>query len=208
MIQKIREALRGNSEAGMTLVEVLVAVTVILTVAVTASLALGKTFQAQSTTEARNRAVGLSQDRLAKGQLIHFADLMFDKKYATANQLEGGLGGLSEYNNEPILFSSISGVSNLPLIPYEEATVGQNDFRVYTYITKVPENNFDGAPGSFSSREDISPRRITVVVEWDSSAGTQSVVRSVVRYPAPSECAPLSALVKADSPNIPEGCKV
>lgn len=199
----LREA--QKNEDGLTIAEIIVAVTIILVTLVSMGLALGNVFEAQSVTESRNRAVAIAQDRISQAQLVSFPEVGFPVEYLSMDQAAGGLGGVIEYNGEKIKTINVASTA-FDVMPYEETVVGKTDLRVFTYVTEVRENSFDGTVSTFDSRDDISPRRVSVVVEWDTVDGTQTIVRSLVRFPNPIECAPVFALSNVNDPNIPEGC--
>lgn len=202
---KSASLLRGYKEEGFSLVEVLVSAAIILMILTFAAVSSGTIFETQSSNEARNRAVGVAQDRISRAQLVDFIDLGFPVEHRDLNQADGGYNGATSYNDESLVFIP-SGSPALGMMPYEETRVGQYDLRVNTYVTTVKSNSFDSTVGSFSSPEDLSPKRITVVVQWDEKEGTQTVVRSVVRSPSPSECAPRHALTDPNDVNAPAGC--
>lgn len=194
-----------DGEDGFTLVEVLVSAVIILMILTFTAVGSSTVFDTQASNEARNRAVGIAQDRIARSQLVDFVDVGFPQEYHYMSQAEGGYGNLSNYNDETLVVLP-RGSTALGFFPYEETRVGQYEMRVNTYVTQIKANSFDGTVGSFTPTEDLPPRRVTVVVQWDEKEETQTVVRSVVRYPSPSECAPLHTLNDPNDPLAPIGC--
>lgn len=191
-------------EFGMTVAEVIVSAVIIISTLLFSAGAFNNVFDAQTTTETRNRAVAIAQDRIAKTQMTHFRDLGFDNSQMITDRIAGGLGGITEYNGEKI--RTLANNDSLAVEPYEEAVVGKTNLTVTTYITKVQPNTFDGTSKVFLPTLDIAPARVSVIVEWNDETGTQKVVRSIIRYPATSECAPIHALTNTTA--TPEGCKV
>lgn len=195
---------REVRELGMTVAEIIVAAVIIVSTLLFSAGAFSNVFDAQSTTETRNRAVAIAQDRIAKTQTAHFRELGFNSAQMTADRIAGGLGGITEYNGEKIRQLTIN--ESLKIDPYEEAVVGKTNLSVSTYITKVQPNTFDGTSQVFIPGFDIAPARVSVVVEWNDNTGAQKVVRSIIRYPSASECAPVHAI--KGTTTIPDGCKV
>lgn len=195
---------REMRELGLTVAEIIVTAVIIVSTLLFSAGAFGNVFDAQTTTETRNRAVAIAQDRIAKTQTTPFRELGFNSSQMLADRIAGGLGGITEYNGEKIRQLNLN--ESLDVEPYEEAVVGKTNLTVSTYITKVQPNTFDGTSRVFIPTADIAPTRVSVVVQWNDETGTQKVVRSIIRYPATNECAPLHAL--KGTANIPEGCKV
>lgn len=193
---------KETREEGIGITEIVVAVVIIIFALLGSGLAIGNAFEAQATNESRNKAVAIAQDRISQAQLVSFTDIGFPQGKAESDQMAGGLGGIVEYNGEAMVILDVEELAfNVP--PYEEVTVGKTNLDVSTYVTKIRENSFDGTISTFSAG-DLSPRRVTIVVQWESQTGTQNVVRSLVRYPNPVECAPLYAV--SNLSNAPEGC--
>lgn len=192
-------------DSGIGIVEVLVAVTIIVISLLGSALAMGNALEAQSTTEARNRAVAISSDRISQTQLMPFYALGVTPAQLDAHQAAGGLGGVDQYNGENVV---VFADAKLPVEPYAEANIGKNNLRIFTYVTKVRTNTFDGTTDTFTVGNDLVPKRITVIVQWDSARGNEEVVRSWIKYPTATECAPLAALKGDTSIQFaPEGCK-
>lgn len=204
MLKRTVVSLRGKTslEQGLGIVEILVAVTIIVIALVSSAFALSNTFEAQSVTESRNRAVAIAQDRIAQAQLVSYREVGFPKALLDVDQTVGGLGGITTYNGETIKTIDV-GETAFAVKPYEEIVVGKTDLEVSTYVTSIRPNTFDGTIESFIVT-DLAPRRVTVVVNWTTKDGVQSVVRSLVKYPSPTECAPAYTLQAAAV--IPEGC--
>lgn len=206
---------RSKNEEGFSIAEALVAAVVILVVLTATALGTGAIFETQTMNESRNRAVAIAQDRIARAQIATFREIGYPASYEDLSKVEGGLGGVTEYNGEEIRFfddtNGAGGIIDLMLafdvMPYERTFIGETELDVNTYVTSIPQNRFDGAPGSFRTSDDLAPARVTVVVQWDTKEGTQSVVRSLVRYPAIDECAPKYTLDDPSDANIPGGCK-
>ncbi len=208
MLHKVTKFLhnrKNDRDSGIGIVEVLVAVTIIVVSLLGSALAIGNALEAQSTTEARNRAVTEAQDRVSQTQLIPFYALGVTNDQLIADQASGGLGGSTEYNGETIV---VFPDAKLPVEPYAEEAIGKNSLRIFTYVTTVRENTFDGTIQPFVGGKDLAPKRVTVVVQWDSARGNEEVVRSWVKYPTATECAPLAAIKNHISIQYaPEGCK-
>lgn len=204
MLRKFIAYLREtrHREEGLGITEVIVTVAIIIVATLGTGLALGNTFEAQALTESRNRAVAIAQDRIAQAQLVSYKEIGFPLALLNQDQVSGGLGGAVEYNGEKIKTINIDETA-FKVLPYEEVVVGKTDLSVSTYVTVVRPNTFDGTVETFAV-SDLAPRRITVVVKWETARGTQSVVRSIVKYPNPNECAP-NYTVK-NTTNMPEGC--
>lgn len=202
LVHKLIKRKKSNNELGMTVADVMTAAVLLITAILFTIGSLGTTFDAQSMTESRNRAIGIAQDRIAKAQLVNFRELGFPQSEIDKPKIAGGLDGLTEYNGETL--KAINTETAFEVKPYEEAVVGKHDLKVTTYVTQVRMNTFDGSESPFIQYQDISPTRVTVVVEWDTAEGTHNVIRSLVRYPSPTECAPLHAL--SNRVNLPEGC--
>ena len=197
---------REMREFGMTVAEVIVAAVIIISTLLFSAGAFNNVFDAQTTTETRNRAVAIAQDRIAKTQMTHFRDLGFNSSQMSTDRIAGGLGGITEYNGEKIRTLITNPNTSLDVNPYEEEVVGKTNLTVTTYITKVQPNTFDGTSKVFIPTLDIAPARVSVIVEWNDKTGTQKVVRSIIRYPSTNECAPVHSLTNTTA--TPEGCKV
>lgn len=198
--------LRRHKEDGFSLIEVLVSAAIILLILTFAATSSSTIFETQASNESRNRAVAIAQDRISRAQLAEFTEVGFPQEYLDKPQTDGGFSQLSRYNDESIIFLP-DGAPSLGILPYEEVKVGQYSLRISTYVTQVKPNSFDGTVGSFESPDDLPPRRVTVVVNWDEKGQeTQSIVRSMVRYAPPAECAPLHTLNDPSDLNAPQGC--
>lgn len=205
LLSRVREM--RKSEDGLTIAEILVAFSIIIGVLLSTAMVMGYAFTSQSTGEARDRAVQIARDRIEQTRQISYSDMAVTYEQSQKATLDNGLGSDTSYNGEDIVILPDGYTSNLGFSPYEEVSVGQYDFRVWTYITKVKANTFDGTLPHLNSTE-ILPKRITVVVQWSTPDGDQDVVQSWVRTPYINECIPTVALTAAASAAPPIGCKV
>jgi hypothetical protein len=207
MLKKILRRVNETrkSEDGLTIAEVLVAFTIIVGVLLSTAIVMGYAFTSQVTGEGRNRAVQVARDNIEVARQVSFTDMAVTYDQSQRSVLEDGLGDDRDYNGEPIVILPQGVDSTLSFSPYEEKVVGQYSFRVWSYITQVKDSTFDGTAPILDATE-IHPKRITVVVRWDSPDGEQEVVQSWVRNPSINECIPTYALRPSSAQYAPVGC--
>lgn len=205
LLSRLREV--RQREDGLTIAEVLVAFSIIIGVLLATAMVMGYAFTSQSTGEGRDRAVQVARDRIEETRQVSFSDMAVTYDQSRKSTLEEGLGNDHIYNGEQIAILPSGYESTLNFPPYEEVLIGQYNFRVWTYITKVKDVSFDGTFPHLSSTE-IHPKRLTVVVKWDSPDGEQEVVQSWIRTPYINECIPTIAFKPTGSAAPPIGCQV
>lgn len=164
-IKRIRD-----SDNGISLVELLVAATLIAVVTTSIGLAFGSVITIQHNTEATDKAVQVARDYVERTKQAHFSTLGF-YDYDTGFRATGP-GGLPTVVIAPDRPST-------GLIPLDKKSVGGAEYEVRTDIT------------SPSVTDEYAPKTITVTVSWRQDNGaTTSTSVSYVRSPTAAERIP------------------
>lgn len=195
-----------RNEDGISLIEVMVSFILIIGILLATALAMTSAFSSQATGEGRDRAVQLARGVIEQSRQVGFGNLGFSQYNQNLSLAEGGLSGQTVYNNENIVIipdSMVLPQQNFP--PYHEEVIGQTVYKVFTYITQVKAaSTFDQTAGKINANAP-APKRTTVIVHWDTTAGTQEVAQTWVRNPTIAECIPTSLVSNPDK--TPQECK-
>jgi type II secretory pathway pseudopilin PulG len=190
LMQKLKNM---RNEDGVSLIEVMVSFIMIVGILTATALAMTSAFNSQATSEGRDRAVQLARSVVEQSRQVGFGNLGFSQYNQNLSLAEGGLSGQTVYNNENIVIipdSMVLPQQNFP--PYHEEVIGQTVYKVFTYITQVKAaSSFDQTGGKISANAP-APKRTTVIVRWDTTAGSQEVAQTWVRTPTIAECIPTS----------------
>jgi hypothetical protein len=195
-----------RNEDGASLIEVMVSFILIIGVLLATALAMTSAFTSQSTGEGRDKGVQLARSVIEQSRQVGFGNLGFSQYNQDLSLAEGGLSDQTVYNGEDIVIipdSMVLPQQNFP--PYHEQVVGQTVYKVFTYITEVKAASTFDQTGSKINANAPAPKRTTVIVHWDTTAGTQEVAQTWVRNPTIAECIPTSLV--SNPINTPEECK-
>jgi type II secretory pathway pseudopilin PulG len=202
LMQKLKNM---RNEDGISLIEVMVSFIIIVGVLVATALAMASAFNSQATSEGRDRAVQLARSVVEQSRQVPYPNLGFSLYNQNLSLAQGGLSGQTTYNNENIVIIPDANVlpqQNFP--PYHEEVIGQTVYKVFTYITQVKANSsFDQTAGKINANAP-APKRTTVIVRWDTTAGTQEVAQTWVRNPTIAECIPTSLV--SNPAQTPQEC--
>lgn len=203
VMQKLKNT---RNEDGISLIEVMVSFIIIIGVLVATALAMTSAFNSQATSEGRDRAVQLSRSIIEQSRQVGYGNLGFSQYNVDLSLAEGGLSGQTLYNDEKIVTipdTMVLPQQNFP--PYHEEVIGQTVYKVFTYITEVKaDSSFDQTGGKINANAP-APKRTTVIVRWDTTAGSQEVAQTWVRNPTIAECIPTSLV--SNPAQTPEECK-
>lgn len=203
VMQKLKNM---RNEDGVSLIEVMVSFILIIGVLLATALAMTSAFSSQATGEGRDRAVQLARHVVEQSRQVGFGNLGVSQDNQNLSLAEGGLSGQTVYNNEKIVVipdSMVLPQQNFP--PYHEEVVGQTVYRIFTYITQVKSaTTFDQTAGKINANAP-APKRTTVIINWDTTAGPQEVAQTWVRNPTIAECIPTSLV--SNPTQTPEECK-
>lgn len=195
-----------RNEDGVSLIEVMVSFILIIGVLLATALAMTSAFNSQATGEGRDKGVQLARHVIEQSRQVGFGNLGVSDYNQNLSLAEGGLSGQTVYNDEKIVVipdSMVLPQQNFP--PYHEAVVGQTVYKVFTYITQVKAaSTFDQTGGKINANAP-APKRTTVIVHWDTAAGTQEVAQTWVRNPTIAECIPTSLV--SNPAQTPQECK-
>ena len=195
-----------RNEDGISLIEVMVSFILIIGVLLATALAMTSAFTSQATGEGRDKAVQLARHVVEQSRQVGFGNLGISQDSQNLSLAEGGLSGQTVYNNENIVIipdTMVLPQQNFP--PYHEEVVGQTVYKIFTYITQVKAGStFDQTAGKINANAP-APKRTTVIIYWDTQAGTQEVAQTWVRTPTIAECIPTSLV--SNPSNTPQECK-
>lgn len=215
-LRKLKEL--REREDGVSLIELMVSFTIILTVLVASALAITAAHKTQTFSEARDKAGFIANGIIAEARQIDFQGLAYAQSIASASPNFNGFGTQTTYGNEDIVIVPDSemgydpdnpgNIEDYQFLPYRDVDLGENSYQVWSYITKVKVNTTFDSAGNVINANAPTPRRVTIVVRWNSGDGeTGEVVRSWVRSPTSAECIPVSALTTTDENQIPLECR-
>lgn len=203
LMQKLKNM---RNEDGVSLIEVMVSFIIIIGVLVATALAMTSAFNSQATSEGRDRAVNLARSIIEQSRQVGYGNLGVSQYNVDLSLAEGGLSGQTLYNDEKIAIipdTMVLPQQNFP--PYHEEVSGQTVYKVFTYITEVKaDSSFDQTGGKINANAP-APKRTTVIIKWDTTAGSQEVAQTWVRNPTIAECIPTSLV--SNPTQTPEECK-
>lgn len=191
-----------HNEDGMTLVELMVAIVIIVATLLASAYALNAAFQAQAAGEIKSRAIEISREESEKAKQRNWVEtqILTPQSYYPGEVMVPG-----SYKTESMITTIAPRIPNsddlqdvgLKFLQYRE--LNGTKFKIETYVTRVTSASFDSAGANIQlSNATINGvatagqivKRITVVVSWDLGDGANKVSTSSVRAPDPSDCIP------------------
>ena len=192
-------------DAGMSLVEVMIAVVVIVMAVTALSLVVVSGIRTQVLTERVDRATGTTQVIVSKAREVDFANLGY---YTTTdstttgavvlpiNAIDGAGAVGATLNETPVILGTLRPTGTPAFTPHVTDLVDEGgdgaDFRVTTDVTWVP--NADGTPST--------AKRVTVVTKWGvtpanlaaacDTDGIRCTTQSMVRTATASDLDPVT----------------
>lgn len=197
LFRKSREA-----EDGMTLIELMVAIVIIVTVLLASAFALNAAFKAQAVAEIKSRAVEIAREQSEKAKQKNFIDT---RLVAPAEYRPGEVTVPTSYKGEATIIrvaDRINDNGDLEDIGFVHRQIQEENgtkFTILTYVTQVTAASYDAA-GANTQMSTTTVRgvvtaapvvkRITIVVSWSLDGATSSTSNTVIRTPRPDECIP------------------
>lgn len=201
-VARARRHAQTRSDAGVSLVEMLVAIMVVMIAAVAVLGVITNGLHAQTMITRADRTTGITQQIMAKAREVPFADLGF---YGSDSAAPSGtvalpvatLSGDDTQNpahEDAVLLGDVRPAGDTaftqPVQTFSDAGV---DYRITTYVTWVPAAEASTVP---------SAKRVTVVSQWApqgvdldgdcTQEGTRCTVQSSVRVATAADIDPLT----------------
>jgi prepilin-type N-terminal cleavage/methylation domain-containing protein len=199
-----------QAEDGLTLIELMVSIVIIVTVLLASAFALNAAFKAQTVSETKSRAVEIAREQSEKAKQRSYIET---RLVVAADPRPGEVVPPDVYKGEKMITKTADRINDngdLDNIGFvHRITQEQNGtkFTILTYVTQVTSPSFDSAGDNIQlSKKDMAlnsntpnvlttvaapiVKRITVVVEWTVDGQVNSTSTSVVRAPHPTECIP------------------
>lgn len=197
LYRKSREA-----EDGLTLIELMVSIVIIVTVLLASAFALNSAFKAQAVSEIKSRAVELAREQSEKAKQKNFVDTRI---VVPVQYRPGEVTVPTTYKGETMVtrvadrINENGDLENLGFVHHQITEENGTKFTILTYVTKVTAASYDGAGANVQLGKTTvngvvtaAPvvKRITIVVSWSLDGATSSTSNTVVRSPRPDECIP------------------
>lgn len=198
-----------NAEDGLTLIELMVSIVIIVTVLLASAFALNAAFKAQTVSETKSRAVQIAREQSEKAKQRSFVDT---RVIAPVEYRPGEVEVPKTYKGELMIIRTADRINdngdleNLGFVHRVTQEQNGTKFTILTYVTRVTSTSFDGAGANVqletkdmrlnSNTSTLTKvagpvvKRITVVVQWDVDGQVNSTATSVIRAPHPTECIP------------------
>lgn len=199
-----------QAEEGLTLIELMVSIVIIVTVLLASAFALNAAFKAQNVSETKSRAVEIAREQSEKAKQRSYLET---RLVVPADPRPGEVIPPDTYKGEKMITKTANRINDngdLENIGFvHRITQEQNGtkFTILTYVTQVTSASFDSAGDNIQlSKSDMAlnsntpsvlttvaapiVKRITVVVQWTVDGQLNSTATSVVRTPNPTECIP------------------
>lgn len=200
-IKKNLQRLR-QSEEGITLVELMVAIVLIVSVLIASAYVMNAAFKAQAASEIKSRAVEIAREEIVKDQQRAFTDtrLIIPEQYWS-----GEVPVPATYKGEPTItvvadrINENGDLDDIGIKYLQTREINGTKFTIKTFVTRVTPTTFDGAGamiqmnnGTINGKTVAGPviKRITVIVTWDIGDGVKQTSTTAVRAPSPAECIP------------------
>lgn len=200
-IRTILSKSRDNEE-GMSLVELMVAIVIIVSTLLASAYALNSAFQAQSVGETKSRAIEISREQSEKARQRSWVETQVIRPDA---YYPGEVVIPTTYKSEQMILTKTPRIANSDdlqdngLIYLQQRELNGTRFTIETYVTRVTNASFDSAGGNIQLTNTTingvmtaAPvvKRVTIVVSWDVGNGVQKVSTSSVMAPDPAFCIP------------------
>lgn len=200
----LKTLLRTSREAedGLTLIELMVSIVIIVTVLLASAFALNAAFQAQAVSEVKSRGVEIAREQSEKAKQRNFVDT----RVVVPNQYRPGEVVVPEtYKGEKVIMRKAERINdngdleNVGFVHRQVQEENGTKFTIVTYVTQVTSASFDGAGTNIQLNKTpvngvtISApivKRISIVVSWTLDGKEHSTSNTVVRAPRPDECIP------------------
>lgn len=226
----LKKIFRRPDETGLSLVEVIVAATMMVLVLTASALALTSGFQTAAVSAKKNQASQFAQQvisiaKQAPFEMIGLSDTNGDqppgvtmRRPDVCNEQAGrGIGNTSIPTSDPkdiiipvgypgLVYCQSYTLSGIKYVDANGATqsgISPGTYLVMTDITQVGRGDFDSTtdPNPNLPATDFVPRRVTVTVWWGDN-NEEKVTASFVRTPNIAECIP-TGIAQAGSDPIP-----
>lgn len=191
--------LRTGKDAGLSLIEMVVAVGITMVVVLAMGAALVGAQQSQRVAEATDRATQIANDQIEKARQRPWSTLGF---YTNTYDTTGTYNGVTYQTafkpcatcptESPVIFSGNDPVTNtanqLRPVVAENATL-KNKFTVHTYIT-LAQGGSVGTPASTGSTNSYTYKRVRVVVSWKVGSRIRDVTIETLIAPTTADEVP------------------
>lgn len=193
-----------KAEDGLTLIELMVSIVIIVTVLLASAFALNAAFKAQTVSEVKSRAVEIAREQSEKAKQKSFVDTRI--LVPADGYRSGEVEVPATYKSEPVITRKAARVNDngdLENVGFVYRTTQEKNgtkFTILTYVTKVTASSYDAAGSNVqmdpyvqnSTTTWTAPvvKRITVEVLWSIDGENHSTITNVIRTPRPDECIP------------------
>lgn len=201
----LKTLLRASREAedGLTLIELMVSIVIIVTVLLASAFALNAAFQAQAVSEIKSRGVEIAREQSEKAKQRNFVDTRIVTP--ADGYRPGEVVVPPTYNSENIIERKANRINengdleDLGFVYREIREENGTKFTVLTYVTAVTPSSYDAAGANVQLTKTTvngvvtsAPivKRISIVVSWSIDGKEYSTTNTVVRSPRPDECIP------------------
>jgi prepilin-type N-terminal cleavage/methylation domain-containing protein len=204
----------AESEDGLTLIELMVSIVIIVTVLLASAFALNSAFKAQAVAEIKSRGVEIAREQSEKAKQKNFIDTRIVVPKALDYRPDE-VAVPATYMGEKVITREAERTNangDLEDLGFVHRTVQEENgtnFTILTYVTQVTPASYDNAGANVQMTKTTvngvmtsAPivKRITVVVSWSLDGKTQSTSNTVVRSPTASECIPPRVEAEAVTP--------
>jgi len=202
---------KRKDESGVSLVEVIIAASIILILLVATAQAFSSAFATSVLAGNRNQAIQFAQEVASIARQAPFDQVGLVPPATRPEPLPSqcGVAYTGTFEGQP----EITQTTEYPGLVYcqiREITGTDQVFVIYTHITQIPTSGFDNSSLTVDTTSTAYvPRRVTVTVSWfnkinlDASAQFDELTMSYVRTPSMAECIPPGI---ATNTNNPAGC--
>lgn len=202
----LKTLLRASREAedGLTLIELMVSIVIIVTVLLASAFALNAAFKAQAVSEIKSRGVEIAREQSEKAKQRNFVDTRI--VVPIANDYRPGEAVVPPtYNSENVITREAKRINdngdleNVGFVYRQLREENGTKFTVLTYVTQVTPTSYDAAGANVQLTKTTvngvvtsAPivKRISIVVSWTIDGEEHSTTNTVVRSPRPDECIP------------------
>lgn len=202
----LKTLLRASREAedGLTLVELMVSIVIIVTVLLASAFALNAAFKAQAVSEIKSRGVEIAREQSEKAKQRDYIDTRI--VVPVANTYRPGEAVVPPtYNSENVITREANRINDngdledVGFVYRQLREENGTKFTVLTYVTAVTPTSYDAAGANVQLNKTTvngvvtsAPivKRISIVVSWTVDGEEHSTTNTVIRSPRPDECIP------------------
>lgn len=194
-----------QKEDGMTLIEMMVSIIIIVTVLLSSAYALNAAFAAQASGEVKSRAVQIAREEMEQ---MRQRDYTNTRILNPTDVRPGDVPVPESYKGEFLITKKVTRTNpSVTLKDFEDKgaiyvktrEINGTRYTVRTIVTQTTSATFDAAganiqlePAIVNGKSVVAPvvKRVTIIVTWDIGTGPKQTAATWVRSPTPAECIP------------------